>query len=552
MSQNAPNPPIPARLGPYVLGRRLGGGGMGDVYEATHLLMKSRRVALKVLKPQLASRPERIQRFLREIEALGVLKPHPNVVRAEFADIVDGNPFLVMEHIEGVDLGRIVKERGSMEVAEACACVLQAADGLSAIHQAGLVHRDLKPSNLMLAPDGLVKILDLGLARLQFDDNEDRTKAEELTSADAILGTLDFTAPEQLEDPRGVDIRADIYSLGCTLYKLLTGAAPFAVFTTPSQKIRAHAVETFPRLPESAPLELQAILDRMTARNRDERYALPGDVVEAISPLCRRDSLEATVSAAKRLYATGFGLNPAPPVKEPPTGQTPEDASPTATFARPQQKRIWGTWLLGRNTAIGSIVMGLAIAAMIAVIRRSDSGPVDIDLLEPMKWHSLFLREPEKILWPVADRTAHTTFDKEIQHFFVTTNDIAYFKLASTRLKNFKIQVTMNTAAWERVGLFIAYRSKEQEKSLTGTQKAKLHYVSFATQGVPETPILERGVCVFDQRKDRTVPRAQTLKQVNLAPRAGERVLEIEVSEDNLIRVFLDNVPMNGLREINN
>lgn len=191
------NEPIPQRLGPYVLGKRLGGGGMGDVYEAAHSLMSSRRVAIKLLKPELADKPQLVQRSLREISALGGVKAHPNLVRAEFADLADNVPYLVMEYVEGVDLNELLRWQGPFSVADACNCICQAAQGLEAIHQAGLVHRDLKPSNLMVTDDGVVKILDLGLARLA------EGLGDELTSANCILGTMDYTAPEQAEDPHG-------------------------------------------------------------------------------------------------------------------------------------------------------------------------------------------------------------------------------------------------------------------------------------------------------------------------------------------------------------
>jgi serine/threonine protein kinase len=554
MSAEANEAPVPVRLGPYVLGRRLGGGGMGDVYEATHLLMKSRRVAVKVLKPHMLGKPDRVQRFLREIEAIGTLKPHPNVVRAEFADMIDGSPFLVMEHIEGVDLGRLVQERGPMDAPEACACVLQAAEGLSAIHEAGLVHRDLKPSNLMMAPNGLVKILDLGLARLQFDDQNERTKAEELTSANAILGTLDFTAPEQLENPRGVDIRADIYSLGCTLYKLLSGKAPYAAFRAPPQKIRAHAVEPFPRLPESASHALQAVLDRLTAKNREERFQSPAEIVEALKPLCCSDGLEATASAAKKLYS--IEIRPDPSRHEPPepVAKTPLDASPTATYkGRPLERTRRGL-PSRRMVSMAAASLGAVILAMLALFLRQAPTSFDVDDLEPMKWHPLFVREPSKLIWTKADRAGHTMYDRSMQHFFVTTHDRALFRIGETTRKNYKIQMTLSTAAWKRVGVFFAYRSRNPDATLPASEIAEFQYVSFGDADDPPKPILERGrIKVLRDNADGKITFSSSDPRIaDLQERVGERVLEISVSIRNRVRVSLDNVLLEELNDVGN
>src|ERR1043165_6469512 len=274
--------PVPQRLGPYVLGNYLGGGGMGDVYEATHRLMASRRVAIKLLKPHLADNPEFVKRFLREIAALGDIKAHPNLVRAEFADLAGNLPYLVMEYVEGVNLEKLLKLQGPLAIADACNVLYQATLGLKAIHEAGWVHRDLKPSNLILTQEGVVKILDLGLARLQITEGSQ----EELTSTNWILGTMDYMAPEQADNPRTVDIRADIYSLGCTLYKLLTGRAPYAAYSSAAKKIHAHAHEPFPELPESVPRALCDIAAKMVAKRPEDRFANPEALLKAVRPLC--------------------------------------------------------------------------------------------------------------------------------------------------------------------------------------------------------------------------------------------------------------------------
>jgi tRNA A-37 threonylcarbamoyl transferase component Bud32 len=209
-------------LGPYLLLERLGAGGMGQVFKARHRLMK-RLVALKVIRKDRLADPEAVARFQREIRAAAQLS-HPNIVIAHDAAQVGDTHFLVMEYVEGTDLARLVKQQGPLPVAQACDYVRQAALGLQHAHERGLVHRDVKPANLLLTRSGVVKVLDVGLARLHPAGGE---TVAEVTHEGAVMGTPDYIAPEQACESHTVDIRADIYSLGCTLYHLLTGRCRF-------------------------------------------------------------------------------------------------------------------------------------------------------------------------------------------------------------------------------------------------------------------------------------------------------------------------------------
>ena len=148
--------PVPQRLGPYVLGKRLGGGGMGDVYEAAHVMMSGRRVAIKLLKPHLADNPEFVQRFLREISALGAVKAHPNLVRADFADLADNVPYLVMEFVAGQSLDKLLlsREDRKLPAETALQIAFELAEALDCAHGQGVVHRDLKPSNILVTEEG--------------------------------------------------------------------------------------------------------------------------------------------------------------------------------------------------------------------------------------------------------------------------------------------------------------------------------------------------------------------------------------------------------------
>jgi serine/threonine protein kinase len=258
-------------------------GGMGIVYKARQLRL-DRLVAIKLIDHSMAGERDMVARFHRE-QFLTTRLMHPNLVAAYDAGQVAGLPYLVMEFVEGVGLDRLVEERGSLPVAESCEVVRQAAVGLQYIHEHGLVHRDVKPSNLMLSTSGQVKVLDLGLARLL----NQSVAGGQITSRGQFLGTLDYMAPEQCEDSHGVDIRADIYSLGCTLYHLLAGHPPFAAPTYSSvfQKLKAQAEalarpirEHRPEVPEA----LASALKRMLAKDRKSRFASPADVVATLQP----------------------------------------------------------------------------------------------------------------------------------------------------------------------------------------------------------------------------------------------------------------------------
>jgi serine/threonine protein kinase len=204
----------------YRVVRLLGQGGMGAVYLAEHRVME-RPVALKVMRADLVRDDAAVDRFRREVRAAAKLS-HANIVTAYDADQVGALHFLVMEYVEGKDLARRLAVAGPLPVAEACSHIRQAAQGLQHAFEQGMIHRDIKPHNLMLAPGGTnepfgrVKILDFGLARFA------NATSSAQTASGMILGTVDFMAPEQADDARTVDIRADIYSLGCSLYYLLT------------------------------------------------------------------------------------------------------------------------------------------------------------------------------------------------------------------------------------------------------------------------------------------------------------------------------------------
>jgi serine/threonine protein kinase len=258
---------------------QLGAGGMGAVYLCNDLRTQ-RKVALKVLPPQQANNTVALERFRREARAIAVLD-HPNIVRALDFDQDGDLCFLVLEHVQGVSLQQLVQQEGPLEPVRAANCIRQAALGLEHAHQAGLVHRDVKPANLLLDQTGTIKLLDLGLARF-FNDSTDHLTQEHDSAV--ILGTADYIAPEQAISSHDVDIRADIYSLGCTFYFLLRGEAPFQGKSV-TQKLICHQMQTPPSIREQraeVPKAMAAVLDRMLVKAADKRFQRPMEVAEAL------------------------------------------------------------------------------------------------------------------------------------------------------------------------------------------------------------------------------------------------------------------------------
>jgi urea transport system substrate-binding protein len=295
-------------IGAYELLEKIGEGGMGAVYKARHVHLK-KLVALKLLSNRITHVFGAVDRFRREVEAVGRLE-HPKLVRATDAGVThEGVPYLVMELLNGRDLGRLVAERGPWPIAEACDAIRQAAQGLHHAHQCGIVHRDIKPSNLMRLSDGTVKVLDLGLARLQEGPGDSG-----LTGPGQTMGTADYMAPEQMLDSASVDLRADLYSLGCTLYQFLAGEPPFSgpAHRTLADKRRAHLLEPVPdlrlRRPDVPPA-LADLVGRLLAKNPADRPASAQEVCETLRDI--EATLPAPAGAAEVPRATTVPPPPA-------------------------------------------------------------------------------------------------------------------------------------------------------------------------------------------------------------------------------------------------
>lgn len=277
--------PFPKQLGPYQVLEPIGRGGMGLVFKGFHPRLR-RHVAIKLLPGLHLADNTAIVRLQREQAAAGRVE-HENIVYAFDAGEQDGVDYLVMEFVEGIDLGRLLAATGPLPVADACEIVRQAALGLAHIESCGLVHRDIKPSNLMLSSAGVVKILDLGLAKLR----EGPIDEADATHSGFLLGTADYIAPEQIDTPRAADVRSDLYSLGCTLFKLLVGCAPFGGEELKSvmKKVEAHRTLPPPPLRDlrpEIPEDLAQIVARLLQKDPADRLQRPQDLVSALTPLC--------------------------------------------------------------------------------------------------------------------------------------------------------------------------------------------------------------------------------------------------------------------------
>ena len=302
-------------LGPHKILRLLGRGGMSNVFLAEHEMMR-RRCAIKVLPSKYQNDSDLLGRFHLEAEAIAKLD-HPHIVRAyDFNKDVRYDKeihYLVMEYIDGQDLRQMIEEHGPLDYRKAADFICQAADGLAHAHAAGLVHRDIKPANLLVDHNGVLKILDLGLARFKFEGDHAWQTADGEQSA---VGTADYVAPEQVMDSRNVDGRADIYSLGLTFYYLLTGHRPFPKGTL-VELLMAHKTEKpepISKLRPDVPTELIDIIDRMTAKQPIMRFQTAKEVAEAIQTWMKESEsgreytrISAIMAAAMRGKQTSSG-----------------------------------------------------------------------------------------------------------------------------------------------------------------------------------------------------------------------------------------------------
>ena len=386
----------PVSVGQYRILERIGCGGMGIVYRAEHSQLK-KVVALKLI-PIEWSPPQTLQRFEREIRAAGRLQ-HPGIVTATDAGTQSGMQYLAMEFVDGLDLGKLTRSISPIPTADACEIARQLSLALAHAHQLGIIHRDIKPSNVMLDRAGQVKLLDFGLVHFHRWDGP----VGELTTVGQFLGTLDYMAPEQAERSEVVDARSDLYSLGATLFKLLTGQTPLAM--TPHQS----PIEKLKRLSQHQPIQLQTlrpdlpsklcdVVNRLLATQPDARLPSALHVAEALQPFCESSDLtglatrglqsdNACVIDAVR-EATAIRLpNPLPK-------SAPSDSTPQSTARRPPPVWAWIAlaalplfgffgWRILLESDQGNLVIESASDTTKIEIKRRAGGATQEMLVEP-------------------------------------------------------------------------------------------------------------------------------------------------------------------------
>lgn len=386
-------------LGTYTLLAKLGEGGMGQVFKARSRKL-GRIVALKLIRPEKLNSANAVRRFQREVRAVAQLN-HPHVVRAIDADTVGDALLLVMEFVDGTNFSKLVKNSGPLPILDACEFIRQAALGLQHAHEKGLVHRDIKPHNLLLTRDGVVKILDMGLARLTTPDEH---KSSVMTQEGGFIGTPDYIAPEQAINSHTADIRADIYSLGCTFYYLLAGQVPFPEGFLTEKLLQHQFKEPLPleqQRPDVPPV-VAKIVGTMMAKKPANRYQTPAEVALALAALSvpRRHSLE-TGAADEVTTESCHAITPGEPSADSVSsalqhmarvGIGPKSRVLTQPITAPKRKRRWPLYF-----AAGAVLLTVSLAVILFFQLQQ---PEDTDKNKPV---------PEIPTWTVLDVDSFTS-----------------------------------------------------------------------------------------------------------------------------------------------
>ena len=410
--------PLPFQLGNYELLERIGRGASGAVYRARHSRL-NKIVAVKVLDPACANN---LESFVQEIETIGSLT-HPHVVRATDAGEANGLHYLVMEFIEGVDAGRLLHHHENLPVADACEIVRQAAIGLQFLHDKSLIHRDIKPSNLLVTAAGQIKLLDLGIA------TRSNAQAEGATPEQPPLiqpqGTLAYMAPEQITAPGKVDTSSDLYSLGCTLFKLLVGTAP------------TQPVPAVTDLRYDVPRSVDRLLQRLLAPEPKDRPESPNEVIETLREPARSANLPLLIAPL-----------------------CPEATVATQTGTRPP-----GDWaapkMFTRRSALAALgAAGAAGVSMMLWPGLHSPGPA----LQTARWRSLqpvsskvllSLGKPESTSWEVLA-------DDQIR---VVSDDLALIQLGRPVVGVFALRVRLHPQEKQSCGVFFQGQQKRLDES---------------------------------------------------------------------------------------
>jgi serine/threonine protein kinase len=431
-----------------------------------------RIVALKVLAPNLSSNETFVQRFQREVETIARLG-HPNIVMAYDADESEAGHFLVMEYVNGRDLAVILQQNGVFSVPLAVDCILQAARGLAYTHAQSIVHRDIKPHNLMLDDMGIVKVTDLGLARLD-QAASGPGLGTDMTMEGSVMGTVDFMPPEQAVDSTSIDQRADIYSLGATLYYLLTGQAPYTGSSLMAVLLK-HREEEIPSLravrPE-VPAELDVLFRRMMAKNRDERV----------------QSMEEVIVELERISAA----------------LAPDGRVPGAVVkAKP-------AWMRSASATDSSVVLGRGDTET----RQNITVPADLSVLivEPSRAQAAIMRSFLQEM-SIAATTIVSSGEEAIKSIEQIRPHVVLTALHLRDMSGLELAVRVRSETAARAPGFILVTSESTEADASGL--SRLHRVlmlqkPFTAQQLREALALVTGSSVSQQVPQEQLPERRT------------------------------------------
>ncbi|MCL4201697.1 MAG: protein kinase [Pirellulaceae bacterium] len=542
-----------ARLGAYRLLGHLGKGGMGQVFLAEHVHLK-RTVALKILPPERANDPVVLRRFYREMEAIGRLE-HPNVVRARDAGEAEGYHFLVMDYVPGIDLRGLLAASGPWTVADACEAMRQTALGLEYIRQNELVHRDIKPANLIVTRAGRVKILDLGLARLRRPDGD----GSQLTGSDAGLGTYDFIAPEQIRRASAVDIRADLYSVGCTLYALLAGRPPFhdrAVY----EKLFAHCNDPVPPLSEKrsgVPESLLAILNSLLAKLPADRFENPALLGQALTPLCEGHRLSelaaqhVAADAPADIDETDEWLSTS--VHDDTDRRIAGNKAGIGARPEPTRSRrtVWLTWGLAIASCILLTVAGGVYGPELALRWLPGRGPSspsvpsptpeqlqlqrpNLDAVPLNRWVRLLEFEPREVFWP-QDGLSNWFYSPQQEQITLQSNHIGLLELGEVHRANYRIQIGLQQPRWDGgIGVFFGLHPTTVDDR-PGLTYQFLMLTCPRRDGANREYRLTRGIeRVFVSDAQERQFQSQQLMSENVDVTQGEQIFELCVENHDL------------------